>query len=70
MLRWIRCRLTYANVMSTVGVLIALGGVSYFGTQSVIHDPQNNETPDEHGGFSQYRHGDSNPGFRRERAAS
>ncbi len=29
MLRRIRSRLTYANVMSTVGVFIALGGVSY-----------------------------------------
>ena len=29
MLSWLRCRLTYANVMATVAVFIALGGSSY-----------------------------------------
>ena len=37
--------------------------------QTVAHDPQNAETP-VNTGLLQYRYRDSNPGFRRERAAS
>ena len=37
--------------------------------QTVAHDPQNAETP-ESSGVLKYRYRDSNPGFRRERAAS
>jgi integrase len=37
--------------------------------QTVAHDPQNDETPD-NTGVLKYRYRDSNPGFRRERAAS
>ena len=37
--------------------------------QTVAHDRQNEKTPDE-SGVLKYRYRDSNPGFRRERAAS
>ena len=37
--------------------------------QTVAHDPENDETP-ENTGVLKYRYRDSNPGFRRERAAS
>ena len=37
--------------------------------QTVAHDPENAETP-ENTGVLKYRYRDSNPGFRRERAAS
>ena len=37
--------------------------------QTVAHDPTNDETP-ENAGVLKYRYRDSNPGFRRERAAS
>ena len=33
MLAWVRGRLSYANVMSTIGVFVALGGTSYAVTQ-------------------------------------
>ncbi len=36
---------------------------------TVAHDPTNDETPDS-AGVLKYRYRDSNPGFRRERAAS
>jgi hypothetical protein len=36
---------------------------------TLAHDPQNDETP-ENTGVLKYRYRDSNPGFRRERAAS
>jgi hypothetical protein len=37
--------------------------------QTVAHHPENDETPD-NTGVLKYRYRDSNPGFRRERAAS
>jgi hypothetical protein len=37
--------------------------------QTVAYDPNNDETPD-NTGVLKYRYRDSNPGFRRERAAS
>jgi Phage integrase family len=38
-------------------------------TSTVAHEPKNDETP-ENSGVLKYRYRDSNPGFRRERAAS
>ena len=41
MLRGIRNRLTYANVMATVALFIALGGVSY----AAVKLPKNSVAP-------------------------
>ena len=38
--------------------------------QALPHETLRRKEPRFESGFSQYRHGDSNPGFRRERAAS